>query len=193
MTVQGITQSNADLVVTVGPDPPADALPGDPLDRSRPSVKNQGSEDAPASTTSVLSREHEHGGQEEPQEPRTTNVATPCAPGGTSIDGPTVDDLSVYVGHRSPGTYILQACADGPKGVAEAIETNNCTNCRGDHHRATRRRTSWSASIGNPPATAPLGAGIKVTNSGEERRAGQAGASSTKYYLVSSTTDPGRT
>ena len=45
VTVQGVAQSNADLVVTDVPNPPAHALPGAPLTLTA-TVKNQGTDDA---------------------------------------------------------------------------------------------------------------------------------------------------
>src|SRR5262249_28251065 len=53
VTVQGVTASNADLVVTSVAPPPATASPGDTFSVTAV-VKNQGTEAAPATTTSFI-------------------------------------------------------------------------------------------------------------------------------------------
>ena len=123
VTVQGVTVSNADLVVASVTGPPATAFPGDPFFVTA-IVENVGTEAAPASTTSfslvntaTAARKNLKGGQ---------NVAA-LAPHTT--DGPTVT-ISLY-SDTLPGTYKMQACADGPKTFTEAVENNNCTDAAG--------------------------------------------------------------
>ena len=102
----------------------------------------------------------------------TTGLATPALPAGQSIT-PAVAAFSVY-GDTLAGTYVLQACADGPKGVAEAIETNNCANSVGTIP-IDQAPNLVVTSIGNPTATAPLGTVIKVTNGVKNTGQAQAG------------------
>jgi subtilase family serine protease len=175
VTVQGVTASNADLVVVSVTGPPTTAFPGDPFPVTAV-VKNVGTEAAPASTTSFYLvntstgvKKNLKGGQ---------NVA-PLAPNATV--GPTVT-ISVY-SDTLAGTYKMQACADGPKTFTEAVESNNCTDAAGTITVVDVPNLVVS-SIGNPPAAAPLGGPIKLTSQVKNLGNVQAGASRTKYFLV---------
>ena len=129
VTVQGITQSNADLVVISVPDPPAHALPGDPLTLTA-SGQEPGQRGRGGFVDHVLPREHELPVKKNVKNPSTSaGLPTAALPAGQSITPPTAA-FSVY-GDTLAGTYFLQACADGPKAIAEAIEGNNCTNSVG--------------------------------------------------------------
>jgi subtilase family serine protease len=83
-----------------------------------------------------------------------------------------------------PGTYTLQACADGPKAVSEQNESNNCANATGT---ITIQQTPnlVVSSVGNPPSIASLGGKFNFTNGVRNTGNVVAAASSTKYYLVS--------
>ena len=83
-----------------------------------------------------------------------------------------------------PGTYFVQACADGPKGVSEEVEGNNCLNAAGTMTVQQVPNLTVS-SITNPPGTASLGGKFNLTNSVRNVGSVVAAASSTKYYLVS--------
>ena len=175
VTVQGVTVSNADLVVLSVTGPPTTAFPGDPFDVTAV-VKNVGTEAAPASTTSfylvntsTAVKKNLNGGQ---------NVGA-LAPNATG--GPTVT-ISVY-SDTLPGTYKMQACADGPKTFTEAVESNNCTDAAGTI-TVVEVPNLVVSSIGNPPSTAPLGGTIKLTSQVKNLGNVQAGASRTKYFLV---------
>ena len=139
-------------------------------------VKNQGSEDAPASLTTFFLVNTSSSVKKNVKNPFGTSAGLPTAalPAGQSITPPAAA-FSVY-GDTLAGTYFLQACADGPKGIAEAIETNNCTNSVGTI-TIDQAPNLVVTSIGNPPATAPLGTGIKVTNGVKNIGLAQAGAS----------------
>ena len=70
----------------------------------------------------------------------------PLAPNAT--DGPTVT-ISVY-SDTLPGTYKMQACADGPKTFVEAVESNNCIDAAGTL-TVVEVPNLVVSSISNPP------------------------------------------
>jgi subtilase family serine protease len=176
LTVQGIVAGHSDLVVTAVPTPPSSVLPGAAFDLPA-TVANQGTDPAPASTTSFYlvntstgTKKNLKGGQAVPAlEPGAS--ASPSAP------------LSLY-SDTLPGTYFVQACADGPKGVSEDVETNNCLNAAGTM-TVQQVPNLVVSSITNPPGTASLGGTFTLTSSARNIGSVGAGASSTKYYLVS--------
>ena len=88
-------------------------------------------------------------------------------------------------GDTLAGTYVLQGCADSAKGIVEAIEGNNCANSVGTI-TIDKAPNLVVPSIGNPPASAPLGSILKVSNGVKNVGQALAGPSTTKYYLVSS-------
>ncbi len=176
VTVQGITTTNADLLVTSVTPPPATALPGDAFTVTAV-VQNQGTGDAPASTTSFYlvntstnAKKNLKGGQ---------NVG-PLAAGAS--EGPT-STITVY-SDTAPGTYRMQACADGPKAVAETAEGNNCKDATGTLV-LQQVPNLIVASIGNPPSSGALDGVINLKAGVKNTGNVQAGASDTKYYLVS--------
>jgi subtilase family serine protease len=176
LTVQGIVVGHSDLVVTAVPNPPSSVLPGAAFDLPA-TVANQGTDPAPASTTSFYlvntstgAKKNLKGGQDVPAlDPGAS--ASPPAP------------LSLY-SDTLPGTYFVQACADGPKGVSEEAEGNNCLNAAGTI-TVQQVPNLVVSSITNPPGTASLGGKFSLTNSVRNLGSVVAGASSTKYYLVS--------
>jgi subtilase family serine protease len=78
----------------------------------------------------------------------------------------------------------VQACADGPRGVSEEAEANNCRNSSGTM-TVQRVPNLVVSSITNPPSTASIGGTFKLTNAVRNTGSVAAAASSTKYYLVS--------
>ena len=184
VTVQGIVQSSGDLVVTDVPNPPAHALPGAPLTLTA-TVRNQGSEAAPATVTTFYLVNTSSGARKNVKNPAgTSGLATPAlAPDGEVT--PPAASFSVY-GDTAAGTYVLQACADALKALSEAIESNNCANSVATI-TIDQSPNLVITSIANPPATAPLGSSIKVTTGVKNTGQAVAGASTTKYYLVSTT------
>ncbi len=182
--MQGVTVSNANLVVTSVTGPPATAIPGDPFPVTAV-VKNVGTDNAPASTTSFYLINPSTGA-------RVKNLkggqnVGPLAP--TATDGPTVT-ISVY-SDTLPGTYKMQACADGPKIFTEAVETDNCRTAGGTPANPAGTLTVSPvpnlvvSSISSPPGTAPVGGVIKLTSQVKNVGTINAGPSNTKYYLVS--------
>ena len=177
LTVQGIVVGHSDLVVTAVPNPPSSVLPGAAFTLA-PTVANQGTDPAPASTTSFFlvntstgAKKNLKGGQ-----------AVPALDPGASAS--PVAALSLF-SDTLPGTYFVQACADGPKGVSEDVETNNCLNAVGTM-TVQQVPNLVVSSITNPPSTASLGGTFNITNSVRNTGSVVAAASSTKYYLVSS-------
>ena len=83
-----------------------------------------------------------------------------------------------------PGTYFVQACADGPKGVSEEVEANNCLNSAGTM-TVQQVPNLVVSSVSNPPSTASIGGKFNFTNSVRNTGSVVAAATGTKYYLVS--------
>jgi subtilase family serine protease len=182
VTVQGLVVSDADLVVAsvaLADGQPADRHPGDPISITAV-ITNQGTDVAAASTTSFYlintatsARKNLKGGQ-------NVGALDPGASGGGLASG-----ITLY-SDTAPGTYALQACADGPKKLAEANENNNCTTNAAATINVLQVPNLVVSSIGNPPSQAPLLGTFKVTAAVKNLGGIQAGASSTKLYLVSS-------
>jgi subtilase family serine protease len=176
VTVQGTAPSNVDLVVTVLTDPPATALPGDSLPLTA-TVKNLGSSTSNASTTRFFLvgavRKNLKGVQ----------PIGPLGPGAS--DGPAAT-LEVY-SDTVPGTYTLQACADGDDDNDELVETNNCANAAGSI-TVLEAPDLVVTSITNPPTTAEQGDGFAVQDTVKNiGPVPTVQATTTKYYLVSTT------
>jgi len=183
VTVQGVAQTNADLVVIDVPNPPAHALPGAPLMLTA-TVKNQGTENAAASLTTFYLVNTSTGAKKNVKNPSTSaGLPTPSIAPGDEVTPPAAQ-FSVY-GDTLAGTYVLQGCADGGKGIVEAIEGNNCANSVGTI-TIDKAPNLVVPSIGNPPASALLGSILKVSNGVKNVGQAPAGPSTTKYYLVSS-------
>jgi len=177
LTVQGIVVGHSDLVVTAVPDPPSSVLPSAAFTLA-PTVANQGTDPAAASTTSFFlvntstgAKKNLKGGQ-----------AVPALDPGTSAS--PVAALSLF-SDTLPGTYFVQACADYPKGVSEDVETNNCRNAAGTM-TVQQVPNLVVSSLTNPPGTASIGGKFNITNSVRNTGSVVAAASGTKYYIVSS-------
>jgi uncharacterized membrane protein len=176
LTVQGIVVGHSDLVVTAVPDPPSSVLPSAAFTLA-PTVANQGADPASASTTSFFlvnastgAKKNLKGGQ-----------AVPALDPGTSAS--PVAALSLF-SDTLPGTYFVQACADGPQGVSEDVETNNCRNAAGTM-TVQQVPNLVVSSLTNPPGTASIGGKFNITNSVRNTGSVVAAASGTKYYLFS--------
>ena len=76
-----------------------------------------------------------------------------------------------------PGTYVIFAKADGPDQLRESSESNNT--------RAVTTKVGPDLVIGTLTAPATVGAGVAfaVTDSTTDQGAGNAGASTTRFYL----------
>ena len=105
-------------------------------------------------------------------------------PGATSTG-----TVTVTVSAGSAGAYFLLACADDTRLVSEALETNNC--------RASATKVTVSGpdlvvtAVSNPPATASTGSTFSVTDTVANAGAVTAAASTTRYYLSTTTSKSG--
>jgi subtilase family serine protease len=83
-------------------------------------------------------------------------------------------------------TYLLLACADDTRLVAESSETNNCRAA------ATTVRVTGAdlveSVLGTPPASVPVGGSFAVTDTVLNQGDATAAASTTRYYLSLDTT-----
>jgi uncharacterized membrane protein len=176
LTVQGIVAGHSDLVVTALPNPPSSVLPGAAFTLA-PTVANEGDDPAPASTTSFYLVNTSTGAKKNLK----GSQAVPALSPGASASPDAA--LSLF-SDTLPGTYFVQACADGPKGVSEDVEGNNCLNAAGTVTVQQVPNLTVS-SISNPPGTASIGGKFNFTNSVRNTGSVVAAATSTKYYLVS--------
>jgi subtilase family serine protease len=174
--VLGPATGHSDLVVTAVTDPPADVLPSSTFTVTA-TVLNQGADPAGASTTSFYlvnpttgTRKSLKGGQ---------SIGA-LAPGESLSSGAA---LTLY-SDTIPATYTLQACADGPKTLAEQNETNNCANAA-QTITVLKVPNLLVNAMTNPPAVVTLGNSFKLTNSVRNVGTVSAGTTNTKYYLVS--------
>jgi len=169
--------SQPDLVVDALGDPPATGLPGDSFVATA-SVRNQGSAPSGVSTTKfyLLSTT----GPTKKNLKGVQNVPI-LAPGAGSAPGVTVSIYSDTV----PGTYHLQACADGGDTIPEAAEGNNCLATTGTITVQDLPDLVVTA-ISDPPGSLPQGQSFPATDTVQNTGAVASGPSSVKYYLVSS-------
>jgi uncharacterized membrane protein len=176
LTVQGVTISSADLVVTSVANPPTSVLPSATFDVAA-TVKNQGTDAAPASITSFFLVNASNGAR---KNTKLGQNVPGLAPG--EFQSPT-GTITLY-SDTVPAAYFLEACADGPRSFLEANENNNCARSAGTI-TVQQVPNLVVSSITNPPGSAPLGSKFNVTNSVRNTGSVPAGATGTKYYLVS--------
>ena len=180
VTVTGVPLSPADLAVTALTAPPAARLPGETFPVTA-TVKNHGTGPSPVTTTTfylVNARVN----------PRRKNLkgvqlVDPLAAGATNATAATVEVYSDTV----PGSYFLQACADGAKELHEVNEGDNCLTSPTGRSPCCRCRTSSMTAIGNPPATIVAGQSFPAATTYTVTNTGAVGAlpSTAKFYLVS--------
>jgi uncharacterized membrane protein len=176
LTVQGVVVGHSDLVVTAVPDPPSSVLPSAAFTLA-PTVANQGTDPAPASTTSFFLVNSGTGAK---KNLKGSQAVPELAPGASASP---VAALTLF-SDTLPGTFFVQACADGAQGVSEEVEGNNCRNSAGAM-TVQQVPNLVVSSISNPPSTASLGGTFNFTNSVRNTGSVVAAATSTKYYLVS--------
>lgn len=177
VTVQAATQGHVDLGVTAVTSPPLTVYPGQSFAVTA-TVVNQGIDPASSSTTSF----YLVGDTKKNLKPiQGQTIEQPLAP-NTSID--QVVTLEVY-SDTVPGTYTLQACADGPRAISEDNENNNCANAAGTI-TVLRAPNLVVNGIQSPPPSAIIGQKFVAKNSVKNVGPVPAAASRTKYYLVAS-------
>jgi subtilase family serine protease len=176
LTVLGPSAGHSDLVVTAVTDPPAAALPGSSFPIAA-TVNNQGTDPAPPTTTRFFLVNTSTGIKYALKGSQSVPALA------ASASDSSVATISLY-SDTIAATYFVQACADAPKNVSEELETNNCGNSAGTI-AVPQVPNLQVSSMTNPPAVVTLGASFKLTNSVRNVGAGDAGTTSTKYYLVS--------
>jgi subtilase family serine protease len=178
VTVTGVPVSPADLKVTalVVPPPPASFLPGQAFPLTA-TVENHGTGASPSTTTKFYLVNAANL--------RTilkgVQIVDPVAVGVPNTKPVTVQ---VYPGTAPPGSYRVQACADGKKELHELNEDDNCFT--GDSITVLPAPNLAVTHVGDPPATANPGqqfavTGTTVTNDGPVA----ALASVVRFFLVS--------
>jgi subtilase family serine protease len=179
VTVTGVPLSPVDLAVTALTPPPTTRLPGETFPLTA-TVLNHGTEASPSTTTKfnlvnvdplvILNKTKNLKG---------VQIVTPIAAGTSNATEVTVQ---VYP-DTDPGTYFLQACADGEKQLREIDEGDNCFT-------TTAKITVLPVpdlvvtQVGNPPATVLPGAGFPVTETVQNIGPVGALASKVKFSLV---------
>ena len=113
-----LAASLPDLKVTALTNPPSSALPGVSFAVTA-TIKNGGSAEAPASTTTFSLSKDKKTATKDLKGVQLV-PALPATIGFTSV-------VTLAVAPGTPaGIYYLQACADGPAKIPEASESNNC-------------------------------------------------------------------
>jgi len=177
-----VTVSGPDLVETAVGDPPATILDGSSFSVSD-TVQNIGTATAAASTTRYyLSTTTSKSGAHR----LTGSRAVPSlAPSASSSGTVTVTVSAGTAG----GTYFLLACADDTFVVPETNESNNC--------KASAAQVTVSGpdlvetAVGDPPATILDGSSFSVSDTVQNIGTVTAAASTTRYYLSTTTSKSG--
>ena len=177
LTVQGVTVSQADLVVLSVADPPASVLPSATFDVTA-TVKNQGSEASPATITSFFLVNVSNGAR---KNTKLGQNVPGLAPG--EFQSPT-GTITLY-SDTVPATYRLEGCADGPKSFLEVNDNNNCGPLSTGTITVQQVPNLVVSSLSNPPGTAPIGSKFNVTSSVRNTGSVTSGLTNTKYYLFS--------
>jgi subtilase family serine protease len=176
VTVLGVTPANVDLKVTFVSSPPTDAVPGQAFSVTA-TVENDGTDTSAASNTRFFLvgsvRKNLKGSQ-------------PIGQLGPNASASPQATISVY-SDTVPGTYTMQACADGDDQNDETDETNNCKDA--GTITIDQAPDLTVTVLSNPPSTAEQGATFTIQNTGVKNIGPVATGSTTtvKYYLVSTT------
>ena len=177
LTVQGIVVGHSDLVVTAVPNPPSSVLPSAAFTLA-PTVKNRRHRSGARLHDQLLPR-----ATRAPARRRTSRAVRTCRRWLPERAPSPAAALSLF-SDTLPGTYFVQACADGPKGVSEEVEGNNCLNAAGTM-TVQQVPNLVVSSVSNPPGTASIGGKFNFKNSVRNTGSVVAAATGTKYYLVS--------
>jgi subtilase family serine protease len=176
VTVPDAGQTAADLTVLALDDPPANRVPGRSF-KVKAMVKNIGAEQSDPSAT----RFWLVGPNDIPRKSlKGEQPIGPLAIGG--FEDPEVL-ISIYP-ETDPGTYWLQACADGPKDLIEPDEGNNCLTSAGQIIIRDVSNLVVTA-LGALPTSVPQGQQFTASSTIENIGAVRADESSVKYYVVS--------
>ena len=178
ITVTGIPVSPADLAVVSLTEPPTLALPGDTLQLTA-SVQNGGT--GPSAPTSTAFYLLNAAGQRVKNLKGVQSVPTVAKDATVT---PTAVPIAFY-SDTLPGTYSLQACADGLEELAEVNEGNNCKTSGGTVTVQSVPDLTMT-SIGNPPSNIEAGQPLPSPTSYSVTNTGPVGAlaSTAKFYLV---------
>ncbi len=177
-----VTISGPDLTETAVSDPPTTVTPGGTISVTD-TVQNIGTVTAAASTTRyyLSTTTSKSGGHL-----LTGSRAVPSlAPNATSSGTVTV---TVSAG-TAAGTYFLLACADDTLVVPEINESNNC--------KASAAQVTVSGpdlietAVSNPPTTVTPGGTFSVTDTVQNIGTVTSAASTTRYYLSTTTSKSG--
>ena len=182
LTVTGLPLSPADLAVTALTPPPATRLPGETLSLTATVRNSNSATGASPITTSKFYLVNAVVNPTTSKNLKGVQIVDPLAVGATNATAVTVE---VY-GDTVPGSYFLQACADGEKQLHEVEEDDNCLTSPSPINVLPVPDLEMTA-IGNPPAALvagqsfPAATTYSVTNVG-----GVASLSSTaKFSLIS--------
>jgi subtilase family serine protease len=177
LTVNGVALSTADLVVTAVNNPPATGVAGDTFSITA-NVRNDGSGPAPATQTKFFL----FGGPGGTTRKNLKGVqAVPGLTGGASAaPAATVEIFSDTI----PGTYVVEACADGPELLSEIKENNNCKRSTGQI-TVQEVPNLITTAVSDPPASVGQGFTFNVVSTVQNVGPVQAKASQVKFNLVS--------
>ena len=144
VTVTGLPLSPADLAVTALTPPPATRLPGETFSLTA-TVKNNGTGASP-STTSKFYLVNALVNPTISKNLKGVQIVDPLAAGATNATAVTVEVYADTV----PGSYFLQACADGEKQLHESDEGRQLPHLAVPDHRVTGARPRRDADRQSP-------------------------------------------
>lgn len=148
VTVTGLPLSLADLAVTALTPPPASKFPGETFALTA-TLRNNGTE-ASTSTTTKFNLVKTTGTLR--KNLKGVQIVGPLAAGATNATAITVEVYEDTV----PGSYVLEACADGEKQLTEKNEGDNCLLSTAAIN-VLQVPNLVITQVGNPPATAVPG------------------------------------
>lgn len=178
VTVADIPPARPDLVVTALTNPPASILPRGTFPVTA-TVKNDGTASSAASTTRFYLRSTTGPTRKNLRGEQSVAALDPSA---TASPEATVELFSDTVG----GTYVLEACADGPDDLPESNDDNNCRSTAATID-VLQMPDLVVTTVSSPPTSASTGDAFAVTSTVQNVGDVDAPASSAKFYLRSTT------
>jgi len=115
-------------------------------------------------------------------------ASIPVVPAGASV---TVQKSPVVYSDTTQAAYYVQACADSTKGVAEAVESNNCGLAAGELTvlgPTAGHSDLVVTALSTPPASAFPSSSFQITATVTNQGADPAPPTTTAFYLVNAST-----
>jgi subtilisin family serine protease len=172
-----VAVTQPDLQATAVSNPPAVAIPGTSFPVTD-TIKNLGVVTSAASKTSYYLVPTTDPRFHIPTVTLTGNRSIPGLAAGASNTGSVTVTIPATTRLLS---YVLMACADGPRALAETNEDNNCITSTATI--TISRPDLIVTAVSDPPALAGVGTSFTVTTAVQNTELASAKASTTRYYL----------